>query len=124
MESGSDGIAQDLRCLLWIARVGAMLIVAFSLLWVVGYCVSPRGFDPNAMEALELALFPFGMSIGYLIALRWHLFGGLLSLACLSVFLGVRQEPLLIIIFGFLAVPGVFFVFYGMYLRDQPQSSC
>jgi len=119
MESGPDEIAQDLRCLLWIARVGAMLIVAFSLLWVVGYCVSPRGFDPNAMYALELALFPFGLCIGYVIALRWHLFGGLLSLACLSVFLGVRQEVFPVIIFGFLAVPGVFFVFYGMHLRDR-----
>jgi len=123
MESEADKTAENLRCCVWIARIGAVLIAAFSFLWVIGYSVSPRGFDPNAMVALELALFPFGLCIGYLAALRWELFGGLLSLGSLSVFLGVRQEPILVIIFAFLAVPGVFFVFHGMHLRDQRKAS-
>ena len=119
MEPGAEKTVQDLEYFLRIARIGAVFIVAVSLLWVLGYTVNPRGFDPNTMRDFELALFPFGMCVGYLIALRWQLLGGVLSLACLALFLGTRQEVLYVIFFGPISLPGVFFYFYGMHLRDQ-----
>ena len=110
---------KELRYWLWIARIGAVFIVALSLCWVLGYCVNPGGFDPKAMDSFEIALFPFGMCFGYLIALRWQLLGGVLSLACLAIFVGARQEVIYIILFGPISLPGVFFYFYGMHMLDQ-----
>jgi hypothetical protein len=111
--------APDLRLFLWLARVTALLIAGLSLLWVAGYTASPAGFDPTTMETFEVGLFPFGMCLGYLIALRWHLVGGVLSLGCLAMFLGARQDILYVVFFGPLSLPGVFFYFYGMHQLDQ-----
>ena len=120
MTSESDEKARNMRRLLWIARISAGLIVAFSVLMVVGYSVNPQGSQgPTTLETFELALFPFGMCVGYLIAFRWQLFGGVLSLACLAIFLGVMQQVALVFVIGFLAIPGVLFVIYGMHLRDK-----
>ena len=123
MESGAETGPQDLHYCLWITRIAALLIVALALLWVAGYSSNPAGFDPSRMDASELALFPFGMCLGYLMALRWPLLGGGLSLACLAVFVGGKQELIYVILFGPLSLPGVLFFFYGMYLRDQRRAS-
>jgi hypothetical protein len=95
-----------------------MLIVAFCLLMVVGYAVDPQGSaDATTRESIGLALFPFGMCVGYLIALRWELFGGALSLVCLLAFLVLMKEGDLVLIIGLLGIPGIIFVRYGLLRR-------
>ena len=120
MDADSDQKARGMNRLLWVARIWAGLIVAFSLLMVVGYSLNPQGSQgANPMETFELTFFPFGMCIGYLIAFRRPLFGGLLSLASLAIFIGLMGNLILAFVIGFFAIPGVLFVIYGIYLRDQ-----
>ncbi|MFC1661399.1 hypothetical protein ACFL3S_08130 [Gemmatimonadota bacterium] len=123
MGTDSEEKARGVRRVLLIARISAVLIVALCLLMVVGYSVNPQGSaDATTRESFGLALFPFGMSVGYLIALRWQLFGGVLSLVCLGVFLVVMRNVLLVFVIGLVAIPGVLFVIYGLYLRDQQKA--
>ena len=120
MDADSDQKARGMNRLLWVARILAGLIVAFSLLMVVGYSLNPQGSQgATPMETFELTFFPFGMCIGYLIAFRRPLFGGLLSLASLAIFIGLMGNLILAFVIGFFAIPGVLFVIYGIYLRDQ-----
>ncbi len=120
MDADSDQKARGMNRLFLIARISAGLIVAFSLFMVIGYSVNPQA-SPSAtpMEAFELSFFPFGMCIGYLMAFRWPLFGGLLSLASLAIFIGLMGNLILVFVIGAFAIPGVLFVIYGIYLRDQ-----
>jgi hypothetical protein len=123
MDADSDQKALGMKRLFLIARISAGLIVAFSLFIVVGHSVNPQASQgATPMEAFELTFFPFGMCVGYLMAFRWPLFGGLLSLASLAIFIGLMGNPLLFFVIGFLAIPGVLFVIYGLYLRDQRKS--
>ena len=123
MESGTGVLGPDLRYLVWTARGAALLVVVLCLLFAVGYAVPPPGFDHLVMQPAEVLLFPVGMCLGYLIALRWPLTGGVLSLACLAVFVGARRELIYVIFLGPLSLPGIFFYFYGMHLLDQRRAS-
>ena len=111
-----------LRTILWIARIASALIVVFLLLMTGAYALNPMGSgNPlTATEGLGLALFPFGLCVGYEIAWLWQLTGGVISLACLGAFFAVMgMDRDLIPVVLIVAIPAVLFVVYGLLLRRQ-----
>jgi hypothetical protein len=64
-----------------------------------------------------LTLFFVGVCAGYVVAWRWPLVGGLISVVGIAVFLIALGEADMIAIMSILAVPGVLFVLYGLLRR-------
>ena len=106
------------RVLLWIARLGAVAAIVPLLLILTG----ERGAGPSgAREWVYLALFPVGVSAGYVLAWRYPVAGGCFSLICLAVSLVVigKTFPLgAYLMWGVLALPGLLFVVAGLIRED------
>jgi hypothetical protein len=101
------------KIVLWIARLGAIAAIVPLLLILVG----EPGTGPTGVRGwVYLALFPVGFSAGYLLAWRWPLAGGCLSLACMAASLLVIGRMLPAgpyVIWAVLSVPGILFVLAG-----------
>ena len=70
------------RLVLLIARLAGTAALVPLMLIAFG----ERGTGPaGPREWIYLALFPFGFSIGYLLAWRWPLLGGWMSLICMAL---------------------------------------
>ncbi len=108
---------------LWVARLGATVVIVPLMLIVFG---EPGSGPAGAKEWIYLALFPFGFSAGYLIGWRWPLLGGCVSLACMALSLVVMGRvfdwPDYAIWFV-LSVPGVLYVIAGSKLRGAAGES-
>lgn len=105
------------RALLWTARIMGSLIVLFCVMMLIGYAVNPNEPLPEDFEILLLMLFPIGMCVGYLLGWKWPLVGGVVSVACLVIFLFALGEADMIGVISFLGVPGVLFIVYGVLAR-------
>jgi hypothetical protein len=105
------------HCLLWVARLAGLAAIVPLMLIVFG----ESGAGPQGLRAwVYLALFPFGFSAGYLLALRWPVFGGALSLACMvasQIVLGrtFGLEPYLV--WTVLSLPAVLLIVAGRKVR-------
>lgn len=109
--------SRSMRAVLWIARILSAMIVVFLVIMVVGYTVNPQGSGsgPTITEWYGLALFPFGLCVGYVIGWRWQLQGGVISLICLAAFLVLMRDRDLISIISAVGVPAVLYIVYGIY---------
>jgi hypothetical protein len=103
--------------LLWIARIVGTAVLVFLLLFTVGSLVNPGDSVPSGVEWVGLALFPAGLCVGYAVAWRWQLAGGLVSLGCMVLFLVtlvVFQDDELEPIFLNFSIPALLFILYGI----------
>jgi hypothetical protein len=109
------------RALIWLARLSSIAAIIPLMLIVFG----ERGTGPEGIrEWLYLALFPFTFSAGYLLAWRWPMLGGSLSLASLAASLlviGRTFNASAYLIWAVLSIPGVLFVVGGYYARNARQ---
>ncbi len=121
MPEGGFAPSQSMRAVLWIARIVSVIIVVFLVFMVVGYTVNPQGSGsgPNMPEWFGLALFPFGLCIGYVIGWRWQLLGGAVSLICLVAFLVLMRELDMILILSVVGIPAVLYIVYGIHRRQM-----
>ncbi len=117
MRGQTTGHSQQSRALLWTARIMGTLIILFLVMMVIGYAVNPNGNLPLTDEIFLLALFPIGMCIGYLLAWKWPLAGGIVGTASIVVFLIASRDADMIATLAFLSIPGVLFVVYGVLSR-------
>jgi hypothetical protein len=105
------------RVLLWIARLAAIAAIVPLMLIAFGETGSgPAG----PREWVYLALFPFGVSAGYLLGWRWPLVGGCISLACMAASLVVIGRTFALgpyLIWGVLSLPGILYIIAGWKLR-------
>ncbi|MBN1163725.1 MAG: hypothetical protein JXB45_04050 [Candidatus Krumholzibacteriota bacterium] len=110
---------RSLRVVLWIARVMSAIVVVFLVVMVVGYTINPQGSgrEPTPREWYGLALFPFGLCIGYVIGWRWRLLGGIISLICLAAFLIFLRDRDMIPVISIVGVPAVLYIIYGISRR-------
>jgi|RhiMethySRZTD1v2_1073278.scaffolds.fasta_scaffold1892189_1 hypothetical protein len=105
------------RVLLWIARLAAIAALVPLLQIAFG---EPGEGPRDAREAIYLVLFPFGFGLGYLLAWRWPVFGGCMSLVCITtslVVIGRVFDGQAYLIWAVVSVPGVLFVIGGLWLR-------
>ena len=103
---------------LWVARIASVVAILPLMLIAFG----ENGHGPEGIrEWLYLALFPFGFSASYLLAWRWPILGGCLSLLCLATSLLIIERtfdwsPYLI--WTGLSLPGFLFILSGWLSRD------
>jgi hypothetical protein len=102
----------------WLARLSSLA----ALLPLMLIAISENGSGPaNVREWVYLALFPFGFAAGYLLAWRWPLFGGCLSLTCVAASLLVIGRTFDIgpyLIWAILSIPAVLYIIAGLRLRS------
>jgi hypothetical protein len=81
--------ATTARVVRWLARVWSLASVTLVALFVIG-----EGFDPSELtpdEWLGFAFFPFGISLGMLLAWRREGLGGAITTGCLLAFYAVHR---------------------------------
>ena len=119
---------RSLRVVLWVARIsGAAIVGLMVCIGIVGALKNPPEPGPTAAEWIRLAFFPIGVCLGYVVAWRWHLLGGFVSVACLAAFFiahAVRgnvlyDDP------GFyvFVVPSALFIVYGFAFGRLPAAA-
>ncbi len=108
-------VPRGLRVLLWTTRIVATLIVVLMAFMLIGDAGNP----PTSDEILLLALFPVGMCVGYVVAWRWPLVGGSISVACIVIFLMTlgEAETSMVGIVSMLGIPGILFILYALLTR-------
>jgi hypothetical protein len=112
--------ARWLRVLRWSARILGLLMVGTVLFFAVGEGLNLSKFPPG--ELVLFGFFPLGVGLGMLLAWRWELLGGGITVASLAAcYLVERLEsssfprgPA----FLFLAAPGVLFLLCGWRTRS------
>jgi hypothetical protein len=120
MHDTATGASQEYRPLLWTARIMGTLIALFALMMVFAYAVNPQGSGTaTTRETVMLAFFPIGMSVGYLVAWKWPLIGGIVSIVSVAVFLIMIREAAMLGIVSFLAIPGALFIIHGVLARQS-----
>ncbi len=117
MNEPATSSALGLRVILWTARIMATLIVLFSVTMIIAYVADPFEAPPESFEVSLLALFPIGMCIGYLLAWKWPLAGGVASISCIVTFLILLGEADMITTLAFIGIPGLLFIAYGILRR-------
>ena len=106
------------KLLWWIAGISGVAIVLLLIVMVTGELGEPTG-----PEWVYLFFFPFGFSVGYVIALRWPLVGGCVSLACMAISQVVTGRVFDLgayTIWGLMCVPAVLFLIVGLRKRARP----
>ncbi len=113
----------------WVARIWSIPAFLFIAVMLVGEVASPHASSPvSVRDFIGLALFPFGVFLGILLAWRWERLGGMISLgsffgfyAALWLFDGrLPRGPY----FALVAAPGLLFLVSSLLDRriDQPKS--
>ena len=99
----------------WIARIWAVIAVAFLLFMIVGHLFGEsEGVVPTFSELVEMIFFLVGIPIGLIIALKLEFIGGIITVFSL---LGFHVAQLINsgqfefdVFIDFLALPGFLFV--------------
>ena len=71
--------------MLWIARLLGLVIVVGFTGGTVADVIRHGGWMFELRDAFWFALFPFGVCVGYVIALRREFLGAVVSLGCIGV---------------------------------------
>ena len=116
MDNSVRVVPRGLRALLWIARIPSAILVAFVALFAIAYAINPQGEGPP--ELPDFALFPIGVCAGLALGWRWPLLGGIVTTACMTVFLVViRQDLLTAPVFALFLLPALLYIIYGLASR-------
>jgi hypothetical protein len=113
--------SKNMRTVLWIARISSAVLVIFLVFMVVGYTINPQGdgSGPTGRERIGLALFPFGLCVGYIIGWRWQLLGGIFSLVCMGAFIVLMREWDMALIGLIALVPAILYITYGIHRHQK-----
>lgn len=102
----------------WIARVWSLVILFFFLLILIGEIISSHTEEAMTLSDVGmLFLFPFATCVGLVLAWRWELLGGVISLTSIILFTAIMSiagrfntPSRFLILLAFIAVPGVLFI--------------
>ncbi|MCK5407568.1 MAG: hypothetical protein KAJ37_08945 [Candidatus Krumholzibacteria bacterium] len=72
----------------WIARVWGTGNVVLVVLFALMHVVSPDAPGPTRSEWIGVVFFPIGVGIGLVLAWRWEVLGGTISVASFLAFYG------------------------------------
>jgi len=127
MKSENNFGNQDIKTILWLARIGGSAIVLFMTYYLVFFFVLP-GVLPPTWALIGWAPL-FGACVGYVIAWRRHLLGGIISLFCVGLFplwalahgsITTKESFVFPLIIG---GPGILFVIFGLLSRMGRRTS-
>jgi hypothetical protein len=110
------------RALLWWARILGLVLTVFVVLVAAGFLFNPNNTEgpPPSSWPTEwpwLAVFPFGVCLGYLIGWWRPLVGSIVSLACLVLALLLPGVPLQLVSLLVFLVPAALFLLYAVGTR-------
>jgi hypothetical protein len=113
--------------LVWAARLLSLLSIVVILLIFIGEAESFELAGVTFQEWLGLLFFPFGLALGMIIAWRWELTGGAITIGSLLAFYLVEwafsgsfpRGPYFMI----LAMPGLIFIAAGGCQKVYPGNS-
>lgn len=116
-----------LTILRWIARIWSYIVVAFILMFVIGYLFesgSEAGTGSMSTgEAIAFAFFPIGLTLGLIIAWWKEGFGGIIAIGSIIAFhltmLFAHGEPEFILFIDLTAVPGTLFIIYWILSKKE-----
>jgi hypothetical protein len=97
-----------------IARFWSALSIALILLFIFG-----EGLDPSKLTANEwlgFFFFPFGLTIGLIIAWSKELIGGIVSILSIIVFSILMNFSWYVVALGF---PGILFILHNFLGKDK-----
>ena len=102
----------------WIARIWSYIVVAFIMLFVLGYLFeSGSGAGTGSMsfgETIAFAFFPIGLTLGLIIAWWKEGLGGIIATGSIIGFhltmLVIGGKPDFVLFIELLAVPGPLFI--------------
>ena len=119
MAGVSPSTPRSLSVTILVARIVGTLFVGFLLLMLVGYAVNPQGSGDGGLpdEFVMMLFFPIGMCLGYLIAWRCAITGGIIAVGCMAVFLIGMGEADMVGILSVLGAPGVVLIVCGLLAR-------
>lgn len=115
--------SRSARTLLWTARITGSVLLGFLLFMLAGHLFGkangPHGMTfSNEREVLAFVLFPGCTALGLLLAYRWQLLGGALSVSSL-VLLMIARPDLLRPVFLAVALPGLLYVAHALLQRRR-----
>jgi hypothetical protein len=118
---GGRTVALWSRVLLWTARITGWLMFAALGFVVVINVVNPQGEAlPHGWEWFGLAMFPLGAFVGYGIALRRSMVGGLTVLVCMAVWLAyIRFATGVLVVAAIVAAPAILHVVHAATARQK-----
>ncbi len=82
MEPRIEKSARLTRLVRWTARIWSICSILLLLGFVVGEGINPK----TSGEGIGLLFFPFGISVGMVLAWRKEGLGGSITVACLAIF--------------------------------------
>jgi hypothetical protein len=97
-----------------IARFWSVLSIALILLFIFG-----EGLDPSKLSAIEwlgFFFFPFGVTIGLIIAWSKELIGGIVAIISIIVFAILMNFTWYVVALGF---PGILFILHNILEKDK-----
>jgi hypothetical protein len=111
----------------WVARIWSLASIAFVLIFLLGEGLSAGGRGPTAAEWIALALFPFGVVVGLVIAWLREGLGGAIATGCLIVFYlwlrGIHgafpRGPYFLLV----AAPGILFIISWFLSTRHPRNA-
>lgn len=114
--------------LLWSARITGLLLTVFVVLVAALFLFNPNnteGPPPSSWPTVWpwLAVYPFGVCLGYLISWWRPLAGSIVSLSCLALSLLLPQVPVQLVSLLVYLVPGVLFLLYAIGRRRARSES-
>ncbi len=127
MQSSARGDPVFLRVVLWLARISAAATVVMFVVIVVASFQRGGRLLHSPRDWVNFALFPLGLCLGYVIAWRKPLHGGLVSLGFLGLFYGwlaVSGQPVQVVpaLYPF-GAPALLFVYYWFVSRVVKRGS-
>jgi hypothetical protein len=97
-----------------IARFWSILSISLILLFIIG-----EGLDPSKLTSLEwlgFFFFPFGLTMGLIIAWSKELIGGIITIVSVAAFAVVMNVNLYVAALGF---PAVLFIIHDILTKEK-----
>ncbi len=79
-------MVKSAKLIRWVARIWSLVSLAFVLIFLIGYSVSPTERLPQGVEWLIMGFFPIGVVVFMLLAWKWEKWGGILAIICFVTF--------------------------------------
>lgn len=104
----------------WTARITGSAIFAFLLFFLLAHAFGDaeqgEGFR-NTAEFITFLFFPVGVVIGLLLALKWELLGGIITVVSLLALFIMRVDLVSNVLIMLPIFPGLFYIIYGLMNR-------
>lgn len=106
-----------------LAKAVNLIFLAFLLFFLLshlfGHDESGEGFS-STKELITFLLFPIGVILGYLISIKWEIFGAMVSISSVLLLFSLRSDLLESPHFYLFLLPGILLLLSNFFSRKKP----